>query len=226
MISESLERDLSNDVLQSKFCRGPNLSFFGLGPWAIIIHGIAKLVTLKYDFWWYHLNYFFLSFQKIPQNVTLDPQNSSYGSRKNPQTIGCSWTSFNSLNLSIVYPMSKILWFSESLESDLSNDVLQSKFCQSPNLSFFGLGPWAIIHGIAKLANTFISQIWFLMTPFELFFLSFQKMWHWIHGIQVMAAERIPKQTIKLNYWSTWAHRIIATINWHIGQSQLKLWAR
>ena len=44
------------------------------------------------------------------------------------------------------------------------------KFCWGPNLSFFGLGPWAIIHGIAKLANTFISQIWFLMTPFELFF--------------------------------------------------------
>ncbi len=45
------------------------------------------------------------------------------------------------------------------------------KFFQGPNLSFFGLGPWAIIiHGIAKLANTFISQIWFLMTPFELFF--------------------------------------------------------
>ncbi len=29
----------------------------------------------------------------------------------------------------------------------------------SHNLPFFALGPWAIIHGIAKLANTFISQI-------------------------------------------------------------------
>ncbi len=36
-----------------------------------------------------------------------------------------------------------------------------------PNLSFFGLGPWAIIHGMAKLANTLISQIWTLMVPFE-----------------------------------------------------------
>ncbi len=44
------------------------------------------------------------------------------------------------------------------------------KFCRGPNLSFFGLGPWGIIHGIAKSGNTFISQIWFLMTPFELFF--------------------------------------------------------
>ncbi len=37
-------------------------------------------------------------------------------------------------------------------------------FRWGPNLSFFGLGPWAIIHGIAKLASTFIST---LMTPFE-----------------------------------------------------------
>ncbi len=32
-------------------------------------------------------------------------------------------------------------------------------FRRDPNLAFFGLGPWAIIHGITKLANTFISQI-------------------------------------------------------------------
>ncbi len=29
------------------FSRGPNLSFFGLGPWAIIIHGIV-LILLYY----------------------------------------------------------------------------------------------------------------------------------------------------------------------------------
>ena len=39
------------------------------------------------------------------------------------------------------------------------------KFRCGPNLSFFGLGPWAIIHGTAKLENTFISRI--LMVPFE-----------------------------------------------------------
>ncbi len=44
---------------------------------------------------------------------------------------------------------------------------LNPTFCRGPNLSYFGLGPWAIIHGIAKLANTFISQIWNFMTPFE-----------------------------------------------------------
>ncbi len=32
---------------------------------------------------------------------------------------------------------------------------LNPTFRWGPNLSFFGLGPWAIIHGIAKLANTF-----------------------------------------------------------------------
>ncbi len=33
------------------------------------------------------------------------------------------------------------------------------KFGWSPNLSFFGLGSWAIIHGIAELGNIFIAQI-------------------------------------------------------------------
>ncbi len=41
------------------------------------------------------------------------------------------------------------------------------KFRRGHNLSFFGLGPWAIIHGIAKLANTFIAQIRILMMLFE-----------------------------------------------------------
>ena len=41
------------------------------------------------------------------------------------------------------------------------------KFRCDFNLSFFGLGPWAIIHGVAKSANTFIAQIRILMTPFE-----------------------------------------------------------
>ena len=41
------------------------------------------------------------------------------------------------------------------------------KLLRSLNLTFFGLGPWAIIHGIAKLANTFIYQIRSLMKSFE-----------------------------------------------------------
>ncbi len=41
------------------------------------------------------------------------------------------------------------------------------QFCRGPNLSFFGLGPWAIIHGIAKLVNIFNSQIWTLITSFK-----------------------------------------------------------
>ncbi len=36
---------------------------------------------------------------------------------------------------------------------------LNPTFRWGPNLAFFGLGPWAIIHGIAKLADIFISQI-------------------------------------------------------------------
>ncbi len=52
--------------------------------------------------------------------------------------------------------MSNILGFSGSLERDLSN--VNPTFRWGPNLSFFGLGPWAIIHGIAKLANAFITK--------------------------------------------------------------------
>ncbi len=63
---------------------------------------------------------------------------------------GCSWTSFNSHNFSTVDPMSKFLSFSESLGKYLPNDV--------------------IIHGTVRLANTFISQIWTLMTSFERYF--------------------------------------------------------
>ena len=39
--------------------------------------------------------------------------------------------------------------------------------CWGHNLSLFDLGPWAIIHGVAKLVNSFIAQIETLMTPFE-----------------------------------------------------------
>ncbi len=40
-------------------------------------------------------------------------------------------------------------------------------FVRGYNLSFFGFGPWAIIHGMDKLANTLIST---LMVPFERYF--------------------------------------------------------
>ncbi len=75
--------------------------------------------------------------------------------------------SFNSHYLSTVDPMSKTLGFSESLEKFISNDVFQSEISSRPNLSFSGLGPWAIIHGTAKLENIFISRISTLMVPFE-----------------------------------------------------------
>ena len=76
----------------------------------------------------------------------------------------CSWISFNSHNFSIVDPMSNILWFSESLERNIL--CFNQKFRWDQNLSFFGLGPWAI-HGVAKLANNFIAQVGTLMVPFE-----------------------------------------------------------
>ena len=58
-------------------------------------------LSLKYEFWWHHLKGLFVSFQKIIKFLTLDPQNSSYGSWKTlmkRRGWGCSWTSFNSHN--------------------------------------------------------------------------------------------------------------------------------
>ncbi len=45
---------------------------------------------------------------------------------------------------------------------------LNPKFHWGSNLSFFGLGPWAIIiHGMTKLANIWFSEISTLTIPFE-----------------------------------------------------------
>ncbi len=68
------------------------------------------------------------------------------------------------------------------------------KIRRGHNLSFFGLGPWAIIHGIAKLANTFIVQIRILMMLFERCVSKLSEnniiVEIGFHGIQVMAAEK------------------------------------
>ena len=44
---------------------------------------------------------------------------------------------------------------------------LNPTFCRGQNLSFFGLGPWAIIHGLAKLANISNMNFFTKKTPFE-----------------------------------------------------------
>ena len=57
------------------------------------------------------------------------------------------------INLSTVDPISMIL------KKTFQMMCFNPKVWRGHNLSFFGLGPWAIIHGIDKLANTFISHI-------------------------------------------------------------------
>ena len=57
-----------------KFRAGSNLSFFGLGQ--IDISQILLLMT--------SFELFFSKLSENPKNLTLDPRNSSYGSRKNP----------------------------------------------------------------------------------------------------------------------------------------------
>ncbi len=60
------------------------------------------------------------------------------------------------------------------------------KFLWGPNLSFFSLGPWAIIHGM--VIHGIAKYIYF---PYHL------KGKNWIHGIEVMAVEKVPKPLIK-----------------------------
>ena len=73
------------------------------------------------------------------------------------------------------------------------------KFRQGHHFSFFIFRPWtwAIIHGIAKLANTFISHTRTLIYHFKSLFLSFQKIVDIGSTIliKVMAVERCSTTT-------------------------------
>ncbi len=130
------------------------------------------LSSLKHDFWWHHLISFFLSFQKILKNLTLDPRNSSYGSRKNRRTI--DWTGvvehnyFNSRNFSTVDPMSKILWF-------IWNRPF--KWCVSIQI-FFGaiiciFRPWTMVSPNWQILLSLEYEVWW--HHLKGLFLSFQK---------------------------------------------------
>ncbi len=86
-----------------KFIRGPNLSFFGLGPWAI------------YCPWYRQIGKYFLS------EILMTPFERYFSKlSENHKIVDIGYTED---------PMSKILGFSESLER---NDVLQSKILSEP----------------------------------------------------------------------------------------------
>ena len=178
--SESLETDLSINMFQyfnPTFCRGPNLSFFGLGPWAVI-HGINCQIY-KYS---YLSNMIFNDaiwslFSKLSENHDIGSTEFKLWQRKESSNHLDKVDSIveylsAAINFSTDHPMPKMFWFSESLETDLSinNFMFQSKFCRGPNLSFFGLGPWAIyypwyrqIYKYFYLSNMiFDDAIWFL----------------------------------------------------------------
>ncbi len=128
------------------------------------------LLSLKYEVWWHYLKGLFLSFQKIIKLLTLDPQNSSKATERVPKPLGGGGVVEHlstAINLSIVHPMSNILWFSESLERYLSNDVFQFKISLEPKFDIFrpwtmGYNPW--YRQIGKyfyLSNTkFDDTIW------------------------------------------------------------------
>ncbi len=94
--------------LNPKFDSGHNLTFFAIGPWAI------------YYSWYGQIGkYFYFS------NRTLMTPFERYFSKlsENHKIVDIGYTED---------PMSKILGFSESLERDLSNDVLKSKIYMGP----------------------------------------------------------------------------------------------
>ncbi len=62
--------------------------------------------------------------------------------------------SFNSHNFSTGDPMSTFLGFSKAYKETVQIMCLNPNFRWCRNLSFFAFGPWAIVHGIAKLVKT------------------------------------------------------------------------
>ncbi len=147
-----------------KFCRGPNLSFFGLGPWAII-HGIAKLANTFISQIWFLMT----PFERYLDTFQMMCFNPKFNRGPNLSFFGLGPWAMVSPNWQILLSLKYELWWYhlKGIRYFLNEVFSNPKFRRGHNLSFFGLGPWAIIHGIAKLANTFISQIWILMTPFE-----------------------------------------------------------
>ncbi len=89
IFSESLEKDLSNDVFQSKTSSEPKFDIFrprtmGYNPWYRQIGKYFYLSNTKFD------DTIWKVFSKLSENhkiLTLDPQNSSYSSWKSPRTI-------------------------------------------------------------------------------------------------------------------------------------------
>ncbi len=97
----------------------------------------------------HHLKGNFLSFQKIMKLLTLDQLYSSYGCWKMfnyTPTPSVSSISFSCHNLNSVDPKSKILWFFESLEKDLSNGVIKVHIWEIKVFANLAV-PWIIAHG-------------------------------------------------------------------------------
>ncbi len=88
-----------------KFIWDHNLSFFGLGPWAIYP-------------WYRQIGKYFLS------EILMTPFERYFSKlSENHKIVDIGYTED---------PISTIFWFSESLERDLLNDVLQSKIFSGP----------------------------------------------------------------------------------------------
>ncbi len=145
-----------------KLLRSLNLTFFGLGPWAII-HGIAKLVNTFISQIRSLMTPFERSFSELSENqkiLTLNPQNSSYGIWKRIQIEPC---------FAFFRPWTMGYNYIKKNQNIFNIGSMEFKLRQL-NYPLINLGWGYHGHGSAKLANIFISRIWTLMTPFEMFF--------------------------------------------------------
>ncbi len=146
--SESLERDVSNGVIKLHIWA---IKVFAnlAGPW-IIAHGPRpkndKLwsrtnIGLKHIIW----KVSFWAFKKVDigstvlklwllKDVQLHPSVQLFGD------------SFSCHNLNSVDPISTILWFSESLERDVSNGIIKLHIWAIKVFANLD-GPWIIAHG-------------------------------------------------------------------------------
>ncbi len=158
------------------------------------------LLSLKYELWWHHLKGLFLSFLENHEIVEIEPTEFKLWQLKESPT---DWLNGGGVveHLSTAITLVSLIQFQNVLDF-LKLRGRPFKLCVlhwGPNLSFFGLGPWAIIHGIAKIANTFISQdeLW----------------WHHLKGLFLKLSENHKIVEIEPTEFKLWQLKESPTID-------------
>ena len=143
----------------------------------------------------------FLSFRKIKKLLQLDLRKSSYGSWKSVQTIDLTAVEGDvaedlsaATTFVLMIQFQKCYDFLKAYKETFQMVCFNPKFRWGPNLSFFGLGPWAIYYSWYD-QYFYRSNINFDDTIWNVFFKLSENKNHWngIYEIQVMAAEWVSK---------------------------------